>query len=85
MAARRRKHRRPVARIGQTAGFCASGKLRYPDALEAERALATAAMAGALGDPTRKETRSYECPVCLGHHLTSQPHAPRPASVVIAA
>lgn len=48
---------------------CSSGKLRYPAGADAELVLAGLDSS----NPRRREQRTYECPICAGWHLTSQP------------
>lgn len=60
----------PLSRA-RTLGFCQSGKLRWPDEVEAAKALEDA-VARHKGTG-RVECRWYACPTCHGFHLTSQP------------
>ena len=57
---------------------CPSGKRRFRDKREAVHALhfcqAARSFARADGVTTnRLESRTYKCPQCKGHHLTSKP------------
>jgi hypothetical protein len=47
--------------------WCPTGKRRFASAVLARIALNEAQRAG------REEQRRYECPICGGWHLTSQP------------
>ncbi|WP_054816423.1 hypothetical protein [Nocardia arizonensis] len=60
----------PLIRIAR----CATGKVQYFAAADAELALAGIDRS----DPRRREQRVYHCPVCEGWHLTSQdPRIPK--------
>jgi hypothetical protein len=70
-----RKHQMP--KLSKLRGRCPEGKLRYPDAKLAIRALHrmqnTAALAIELtGSTGRLEKRYYHCGLCKGIHLTKQ-------------
>lgn len=52
---------------------CRTGKRRYRDKLEAVQALHSARSARRDHDPDHVESRYYECRICHGLHLTSQP------------
>ena len=64
-------------KLSKFRGRCPEGKLRYPDAKFAVRALHrmqnSAAMAIELtGTTSRLEKRYYNCALCKGVHLTKQ-------------
>lgn len=66
---------RGIARTPRTpARRCPSGKVRFPDHQAAARALANRRTKAAAGVDTRDVSpiRSYDCPLCSGHHLTSK-------------
>lgn len=76
-----RRERRVARRNQKRAGLqrcVASGKRRFRDHREAVVALQRAASQRRLAelegvDTHRREVRTYECVVCRGWHLTSQP------------
>jgi len=50
-----------------------NGKVRWPTEHAAQVALVGAVMKANRGNQKRRECRYYECSVCRGWHLTSQP------------
>lgn len=50
---------------------CPTGKFGYVSKARAKRALKEARRAG------RSVTAVYDCPMCVGFHITSQPQVPR--------
>lgn len=73
---RARKRRDRQAQAAKLPRCPASGKVRFADSLDAERAVAQAILASGSGNPRRREERAYRCPDCDGWHLTSKPHRP---------
>ncbi len=60
-------------RYKQEKGKCATGKLRYPTAIDAGIALGRARTGRPVkGADAKVETRHYFCHACAGHHLTSR-------------
>lgn len=56
---------------------CPSGKRRLVDEREAKTELVGAILKRNKGSQRRRECRYYECPICKGWHLTSQPKPTR--------
>lgn len=56
---------------------CTTGKVRYPNELEAGKALKRFATNRADHGTAKAETRYYRCHRCRGYHLTSQPRKDR--------
>jgi hypothetical protein len=48
-----------------------SGKLRFPDEASVRAELASCIEQAMLGNKRRMEKSAYECPECLGFHLSS--------------
>lgn len=63
-ADRRAAYRRPT---------CPTGKNKYRTRGLAQAELVGTVIAKNRGDQRRHERRVYECPMCFGWHLTSQP------------
>ncbi len=68
---KRNRHRK-----GRDSHRCESGKVRYRDKTEALKYLKRVKnkaqyQMSDFGTSKRRETRSYFCPRCKGHHLTS--------------
>lgn len=63
------KPRKSKGRRHNTQRTC-SGKVRYRDRMEADRALHRLSV---TSDRKKVPSRKYECPECSGWHLTSRP------------
>lgn len=71
-AARRLRERRRVEPRAKPAVTCPTGKRVLASEKEAQAELVGTLIGANRGNPNRKETRWYDCPLCKGWHLTSK-------------